>query len=105
MLKTLIKVDFKTPPVEQPYLHNRWHPDIPMISWVKPGDQFRVECIDWTGGPIHDDGSGTDVQVLPLTPLHQLSRPLGVAGREAGGPSPLRCPPLRRLSTTPSRLN
>jgi len=37
------------PAEEQPSLHNRWHPDIPMLAWVKPGDEFRVECVDWTG--------------------------------------------------------
>jgi len=49
--KTLIRVDFKTPPEKQPQLHNRWHPEIPMYAWVKPGDEFRIECVDWTGGP------------------------------------------------------
>ena len=44
MPKTLIKVDFKTPPEKQTSIHNRWHPDIPMVAYVKPGDEFRVEC-------------------------------------------------------------
>ena len=51
-METLIKVDVKASPIEQDVLHNRWHPDIPIVSWVKPGDQFRIECIDWTGGQI-----------------------------------------------------
>lgn len=53
MPKTLIKVDLNKKPHEQPYpLHNRWHPDIPAVATVKPGDVFRVECLDWTGGQI-----------------------------------------------------
>jgi len=60
-MDTLIKVDVSSPPEKLDVLHNRWHPDIPMISWVKPGDQFRVECVDWTGGQIKNDDSATDI--------------------------------------------
>ena len=45
-MKTLIKVDLDASPESQDCLHNRWHPDIPMVATVKPGDEFRVECID-----------------------------------------------------------
>lgn len=24
--------------------HNRWHPEIPPVATVKPGDAFRVDC-------------------------------------------------------------
>lgn len=82
--KTLIKVDFKTPPEKQPQLHNRWHPDIPMYAWVKPGDEFRVECVDWTGGQIFDDDSANDVRDVNLTKVHYLSGPIGVKGAEPG---------------------
>ncbi|HLP78305.1 MAG TPA: formamidase [Candidatus Paceibacterota bacterium] len=84
MAKPLIKVDFKKKPEEQPYLHNRWHPDIPMIAWVKPGDEFRVECLDWTGGQIKDDDSANDVRDVNLTKVHYLSGPIGVKGAEPG---------------------
>jgi formamidase len=49
MTETLIRIDFNKPPEDQVSLHNRWHPDIPMIAWAKPGDDFVVECVDWTG--------------------------------------------------------
>jgi formamidase len=84
MPKTLIKIDFKTPPQEQPHIHNRWHPDIPIIAWVEPGDEFRVECMDWTGGQIHDDDSANDVRDVALTKVHYLSGPIGVKGAEPG---------------------
>ncbi len=84
MPKTLIKVDFKTPPEKQPHLHNRWHPDIPMVAWVKPGDEFRIECVDWTGGQIHDDDNAIDVKEVALTKVHYLSGPIGVKGAEPG---------------------
>ena len=51
MAKTVISVDIKKPPTEQPSpLHNRWHPDIPPVVTVKPGDDFIVEALDWTAG-------------------------------------------------------
>jgi formamidase len=81
---TLISVDVSSVPEKQDVLHNRWHPDVPFVSWVKPGDQFRVECIDWTGGQIKDDDSATDVKVVDLTKVHYLSGPIGVHGAEPG---------------------
>ncbi len=83
-MDTLIKVDVSSAPEKQDVLHNRWHPDIPMVSWVKPGDQFRVECVDWTGGQIADDDSATDIKIVDLTKVHYLSGPIGVEGAEPG---------------------
>lgn len=85
MPKTLIEVDLKKSPEEQTnILHNRWHPDIPMSATVKPGDEFRVECIDWTGGQIANDDSANDVRDVDLTKVHYLSGPIGVEGAEPG---------------------
>jgi len=84
MPKTLIKVDFKTPPEKNPCIHNRWHPDIPMVAYVKPGDEFRVECVDWTGGQIKDNDNAKDVEVVDLSKVHYLSGPIGVKGAEPG---------------------
>ena len=63
-METLIRVDTSASPTKQDVLHNRWHPDIPIVAWVKPGDQFRVECVDWTGGQISDDDSAHDIKVV-----------------------------------------
>jgi formamidase len=83
-METLIKVDVSESALKQDVLHNRWHPDIPIVSWVKPGDEFRIECIDWTGGQIKNDDSATDVKVVDLTKVHYLSGPIGVKGAEPG---------------------
>ncbi len=83
-MKTLIKVDLKGSPESQEVLHNRWHPDIPMVAYVKPGDEFRVECIDWTGGQILNNDSANDVRDVDLTKVHYLSGPIGVEGAEPG---------------------
>lgn len=84
MPETLIKVDLSAPPETQDVLHNRWHPDIPMVAMVKPGAEFRVECVDWTGGQISNDDSANDVRDVDLTKVHYLSGPIGVEGAEPG---------------------
>jgi formamidase len=85
MLETLIKVDLNKSPEEQSdVLHNRWHPDIPMVAMVKPGAEFRVECIDWTGGQIANDDSANDIRDVDLSKVHYLSGPIGVEGAEPG---------------------
>jgi len=43
MPETLISVDLKASPYDNPQIHNRWHPDIPMACWVKPGDDFILK--------------------------------------------------------------
>ena len=45
--------------------HNRWHPDIPAVVSVKPGDVFRADCREWFDGAIHNDDSADDVR-MPL---------------------------------------
>jgi len=37
--KTLIEIDLSESPYKNDMIHNRWHPDIPMVAWVKPGDE------------------------------------------------------------------
>lgn len=83
-MKTLIKVDLNAAPEEQDVLHNRWHPDLPMVAMVNPGDEFRVECIDWTGGQIANDDSAADIKDVDLTKVHYLSGPIGIKGAEPG---------------------
>src|SRR5579875_2877641 len=85
MPKTLIGVDLSKPPDQQPLpLHNRWHPDIPPVVAVNPGEVFRVECLDWTGGQIGNNDSANDVRDVDLTRVHYLSGPIAVNGAEPG---------------------
>jgi formamidase len=85
MPKRIVQVDVRKRPEEQPVpLHNRWHPDIPPVATVRPGESFRVECLDWTGGQIHDDDSADDVRTADLTLVHYLSGPFAVEGAEPG---------------------
>jgi formamidase len=84
MTDTLIKVDLKQSPYDNDMIHNRWHPDIPMVATVKPGDDFILECYDWTGGYIKNNDSADDVRDIDLATVHFLSGPIGVKGAEPG---------------------
>lgn len=85
MPETLLNVEQMKPAEEQdPPIHNRWHPEIPPVASVNPGDVFRVECKDWTDGFIKDDDNASDVRDLPLSRVHLLSGPVAVNGAEPG---------------------
>ena len=64
--------------------HNRWHPDIPALVNVKPGDVFRVHCREWFDGAIHNDDSAEDILNAPLPSVHVLSGPIAVEGAQPG---------------------
>ncbi|KAJ1622270.1 Acetamidase/Formamidase [Pavlovales sp. CCMP2436] len=85
MPPTLLGVDVKLKPWEQsPPMHNRWHPEIPAVATVEPGQVFRVETVDWTGGQIKNDDSADDVKNVDLTQVHYLSGPIAVSTAEPG---------------------
>jgi formamidase len=84
MTETIIAIDLEKSPYEHDNIHNRWHPDIPMVAKVKPGDDFKVECFDWTGGQIENDDSAEDVRDVDLSQVHFLSGPIEVEGAEPG---------------------
>jgi formamidase len=85
MPKTLFKVDLTKPMAQQELPgHNRWHPDIPAVVSVKPGDVFRIECKDWTDGQIKRNPDPGDIKDVKLTVVHVLSGPVEVAGAEPG---------------------
>ncbi|MEU3456760.1 formamidase [Micromonospora sp. NPDC006766] len=64
--------------------HNRWHPDIPPVATVRPGQSFRVHCREWFDGAIHNDDSAEDIRDAPLKRVHALSGPFAVQGAEPG---------------------
>lgn len=64
--------------------HNRWHPDIPPVATVRPGQSFRVHCREWFDGAIHNDDSAEDIRDAPLTRVHALSGPFAIDGAEPG---------------------
>jgi formamidase len=64
--------------------HNRWHPEIPPVATVKPGDCFRVHCREWFDGAIVNDDSADDIRDAPLTTVHKLSGPFRIEGAKPG---------------------
>jgi formamidase len=64
--------------------HNRWHPDIPSVAMVRPGDEFRVECREWTDAQIGNNETANDIRDIDLSVPHMLSGPIGVEGAEPG---------------------
>ncbi|GAB3292243.1 formamidase [Pseudoclavibacter terrae] len=64
--------------------HNRWHPEIPPVATVKPGDEFRVDCREWFDGAIVNDDSAEDILNAPLLTVHKLSGPFRVEGAKPG---------------------
>ncbi|NJC73127.1 acetamidase/formamidase family protein [Planosporangium thailandense] len=64
--------------------HNRWHPDIPPVATVRPGQTFRVHCREWFDGWMRNDDSAEDVRDAPLSIVHALSGPFAVDGAEPG---------------------
>ncbi|RJE78975.1 formamidase [Paracoccus sp. JM45] len=84
MADTLISVNLSEDPHTNENIHNRWHCDIPMACWVEPGDDFKVETYDWTGGQIANNDDASDVRDVELEQVHYLSGPIGVKGAEPG---------------------
>ncbi|MEQ8384302.1 MAG: acetamidase/formamidase family protein [Coleofasciculus sp. A1-SPW-01] len=85
MPDVLFKVDLTKPMSEQELVgHNRWHPDIPAVVSVNPGDVFRIECKDWTDGQIKNNDNPDDVRDVDLTVVHVLSGPIHVNGAQPG---------------------
>ncbi|SHL74697.1 formamidase [Roseovarius litoreus] len=84
MSNTLISVNLSEDPHTNENVHNRWHPDIPINVWVEPGDDFKIETYDWTGGQIKNNDDASDVRDVELEQVHYLSGPIGVKGAEPG---------------------
>ena len=85
MANTVFRAEMTKWPEEQEVkTHNRWHPDIPFVESFKPGDEFRVQCYDWTGGQIKNDDSANDIRDVDLSKVHYLSGPFKCEGAKPG---------------------
>lgn len=83
--RTIVEVDVNKSPLSQPVpLHNRWHPDIPAVGTVTPGEVFRLECLDCLGGQIKNTDNSLDLDVTDVHQVHYLSGPVHVEGAEPG---------------------
>lgn len=46
--------------------------DIPSVAVVEPGEVFKVECLDWTGGQIGNNDSADDIKSVDLSQVRSL---------------------------------
>lgn len=85
MTETLFSLDPDRPFHRQEHLgHNRWHPDIPPVASVRPGETFHVDCRDWFDGHVRNDDTAHDVLTAPFHIGHPLSGPFRVEGAKPG---------------------
>lgn len=44
-IRTICEVSLDVPADQQPNLHNRWHPDVPLAGTIKNGETVKIECV------------------------------------------------------------
>jgi formamidase len=57
---------------------------VPAADSVRPGDEFRMECREWTDCQIGNNDSANDVRDVNLGVAHMLSGPIAVEGAQPG---------------------
>jgi formamidase len=80
-----IRIDRSKRLAEEPGTgHNRWHPGIPPVLKVSPGDEVLIETRDAVDGQIGPRSTVHDVLALDPTVIHPLTGPVSVDGAEPG---------------------
>src|SRR5215469_10557928 len=64
--------------------HNRWHPDIPPILKIEPGDEVTVDTLDAADRQILSTSRLEDVANCDLNVAHPLTGPIWINGAEPG---------------------
>jgi formamidase len=63
--------------------HNRWHPDLPPVASVEPGDEVTFEIRDSRDGTITRDSDHDDLLGVPSI-AHPLTGPVEMRGASPG---------------------
>ncbi len=80
-----VRIDASKPLQAEPHTgHNRWHPDIPPILRVDPGDRVVLETRDALDGQITVRSTAEEVGTVNLNVVHPLTGPVYVNGAEPG---------------------
>ena len=80
-----VRIDASKPLKAEPGTgHNRWHPDIPPILRVDPGDRVALETRDALDGQITARSKLEEVGQVNLNVVHPLTGPVYVNGAEPG---------------------
>ena len=69
---------------EDEVCHNRWHPDIPPVTSIKPGDVIELETRDALDYQVLDREGVEDLESMELGVVHPLTGPIYVEGAEPG---------------------
>src|SRR5215510_11856785 len=64
--------------------HNRWHPDIPPVIEVEPGEEVALETRDAMDLQIGPRTTAKDLEKLERTVAHPLTGPVYVKGAKPG---------------------
>ena len=64
--------------------HNRWHPDIPPLAEVEPGQVVGLETRDAFDGFVTPATTAEDLRNANLGVVHPLTGPVYVKGAEPG---------------------
>ena len=64
--------------------HTRWHPAIPPLARIEPGEVVRMDARDGGDGQIGRDTTTAEVAAYDLDRLHPLTGPFHVEGVEPG---------------------
>src|SRR5215470_8587116 len=64
--------------------HNRWHPDIPPVVKVDPGEVVGIETRDALDGQVTPHSSAADLLKTSLGVVHPLTGPVYINGAEPG---------------------
>ena len=80
-----VRIDFALPLTEQPETgHNRWHPDIPPVVRVEPGDDVVMDTRDAFDGQLGMNSTADDVAAANLDVVHPLTGPVYIEGAQEG---------------------
>ena len=80
-----IRCQVGKPLADQPEIgHNRWHPDIPPLIEIGPGEEVILESPGYDDYQLQDNDSTADVSNMDLTRVHPLLGPVAVKGAEPG---------------------
>lgn len=80
-----IRIDRSKPLRDEPHTgHNRWHPEIPAVLSVDPGDTVLLETRDALDGAVTPDSTSADLHRVDLNLVHPLTGPVFIRGAEPG---------------------
>ncbi len=73
------------PLAQQAHLgHNRWHPEIPPLVELEPGEEVILETPGYDDYQLKDNDERADMDSLDLSRVHPLAGPVAVKGAEPG---------------------